>query len=162
MKYICFALLFTLFSCNASKKAKNTLPFEMNTASYQNVSGGAPGAGTAVEYKFEFKKLTDDVVEFKQLWVGEEKSIPVRLKRKSRADNYANYKADDILKIVATKRNLSGRLQQRLEKNGVKRAIGETAPYEFNGEALLKYTIGEVDHYFEIENLKELDPLALP
>jgi len=162
MKYICFALLFTLFSCNASKKAKTTMPFELTKATSQNVSGGAPGAGTATEYKLEFKKLTDQVVEFKAMWIGDENSIPVRLKRKSRADNYANYKAEDVLNIVATKRKLSGKLQQRLEKNGVKKAVGEAAPYQFESDALLKYMIGDEVHYFEIEKLTKLDPLALP
>jgi len=161
MKYICFALLF-IFSCSASKKNKNKMPFEIIKATSQNVAGGAPGAGTATEYKFEIKKITEDVIEFKQLWVGEKESIPTRLKRKSRADNYANYKAEDIMNVVATKRNLSGMLKQRLEKNGVKRAMGEAAPYKFEGDALIEYTRNEETHYFEIKEIKELDSIALP
>ncbi len=139
------------------------LPFELEKATSQKFSGGAPGSNTIYMYQIKLKKLTDKSLSFKALWTNPKGlSINFELKRKFQADDWANYKNNDELMLYAQKTQYGEAAQAAMKKYNKEINTGKKAPYIFKTEGLIEYELDGKTFYYEVENIEDLPSFSAP
>jgi len=188
MKYCIIGLLF-LYSCggtaqtqktdtntaelNATEKAEavkettivqpETLPFEFIEATSQKFSGGAPGSNIVYMYQVKLKKIVDKPLSFKALWTSPNStSIDFQLKRKFRADDWANYKSEDDLMLYAQKIEYGMAAKENMKKYKTEVKKGKRAPFPFKGAGLIEYELDGTTYFYNIENIVRMPAVGAP
>lgn len=145
-----------------SKQKANEIPFEISKATVQKFAGGAPGSNTTFMYQIVLTKLTSQPLSFKNLWMNDESlSVDLSLKRKFKADEWANYKKDDDIILYATKMKYGDAVKENVKLHS-KKELGKKAPHKFSGAALLEYVLDGQSFYFELDTVEKLPAFVSP
>jgi hypothetical protein len=153
-----FALIFLVlnFGCSHKLKPQEQLPFKIDSAYYQNWSGGFQGAGTGYNL---FLKLSDKLPENIKL---------TKIYFKNKEATFETKPQDSLLYIAYFKNDLNAR-DELIMHGDITKEYGNKPPVTVSskhkiepGQALLFYTENGIEKSYLIENVSEQQTQQYP
>jgi|TARA_B110001469_G_C9577565_1_gene286422 hypothetical protein len=151
MKTIYLSVILSILSvqkCSKNPSQKNTLHLNLLNASYTEWTSGVKGGGKGREYYLKIELLSDSIT-VDSLWINRKMIkafIPQSGGIRSGNSETANYKYQrgDTLTVRASE-------SSRMNDNSPAPPINN-----FNGAAILKYSIGDNTFYIPIDSLVKI------
>jgi hypothetical protein len=133
--------------------------FEVLQATAQEQFAGAPGGGRGMNYKLTVRLKTDSPVTFDSIWLPGKKLLIKP--QKGGQDNDVKPGKNDVITLIASDfRSGPGRMGRReQEQRQTPSADSATAPIEYEGAALIKYTADGSVRYFTVSKITALPPV---
>ncbi len=159
MKSIIIVMFSFLFFCSGSE-------FELLESTSQKWSGGTAYSGAGIKYRINLKvnKSSKDLT-FDKLWIGD-KCIDMEVAKGKIYRSNVEFSKNDTITILANRITIPQKERREgkiVTKDLPKENCGdEKIPYEYKGEALIGYLYKGKRKYFEVKEVKELEPLRYP